>query len=301
MHSFEDDDLQTFETPIASGDVPTFKVRELNYPYRLGFVWWPGMETLQYEGIMTVDMLIEEYKKWSSNPEGNNAFSNPLMVRRFQAFDKGGAGYIRAKSEQTAKELQAVIEKSGRVPPKFSPKAATFVVQWPISKESMKPKGLETLLDEMEVYMIVLNKQKAESIRTMIQSGKRFTDHDLLIKSTEGPIDFQKYVPSDLPGSVFFGLIKIAGEDASEERRSQARQILGKVLAVTANRRTEAKPCKDVLLNKFGVEYTPDSLRTKLSGANAAAGVATGVSSESLVESGIDMEDIMATMTQSSL
>lgn len=298
---FEDDDLQTFTTPIASGDVPTFKVTELNRPYRLGFVWWPGMEILKYDGIMTVDTLIEEHKKWSSNPNG--AFDSPLMVRRFQAFDKGGAGYIRAKSEQVSKELQAVIEKAGRVPPKFSPKAATFVVQWPISKETMKPKSLETLLDEMAVYMIVFNKQKAESIRTMIQSGKKFTEHDLLIKSTEGPIDFQKYVPSDLPGSVFFGLIKVASEDTSEERKAMARQILNKILAVVANRRPEAKPCKDILLNKFGVEYTPDSLRAKISGASAvAAGSGSGIQNDaSLMESGIDVEDVLATLTQTNL
>lgn len=290
------------KSPMARDGIKNFKAKELGVPYRISFVYWPIMETADYQEVMPIDLLVEEYKKFEESGGTLTSFKTPLFLMSHRAYVKTGQGgfYLSARTKSEVKQYIEVFESQGRIAPKFQKKAISYVTEWPINKNTLKIKSLED--EEVETTCWVISERNFGSIESMSQMGRVFTDTDILCKipESDGPVDFQKYVPTQLPGSYFFTLIKGYGETPDPDKRAQWGEALQSILEVVANRSAETS-AKDRLLEKMGQRMTPDKLLLKLRGGTpTTSGTAVPPASADIpMDPSMDIDDLLSEVSDS--
>jgi len=269
-----------------------FEVSKLNEPYRLSLVWWPVMFA-DYKGPMSVDMFLDAYREFreaqaqfASTGEKSDAldyFSAPQVVARYQGYDKNpnGAKYIVARSESEVEKLGKVYDSLGLVRPEMKERINTYVVQWQISNK-LTPVWSAIFEDdyEPEVIRLSMTKNTNSHLATLMQAGKSFVDHDVLIKATTNK---WIYNPTDAKDSTFFKMADVLLRDPQGEKAEKIRKVLQKILDVVADHTEGKRSAVDVILDELGKPYTPEALKAKLKGSAGAAaspafGEASGIS-----------------------
>ena len=284
-----DSELSTLDIPLG-GKMDKFKVRALNQPQRFSFVWWPVMEMVEYTGQMSVDLLLEEYKKYVAD-KSRKMFFSPIFLHRYQAFVPN-VGYIVFKTAEEVAEAVKIFDDLKMPAPKFQEKASTFVVEWPISKNTMKTQYSALLEDGSAAALYMsLTKKNYDQVQQFFKMGKSLTEYDIVATCAEGPLNYQKWTPVDIGQNTFFTLLQVIEKDQDPDKTKSARKILEDILQSVANK---AKPAKGVLLEQLGHSISPAQLRSKLlSGSGTSPALAQAIEETA---NNIDVDAMLASM-----
>ena len=192
--------------------------------YRLGLVYWGGMEK---EGFSAADLVV---------PEGAPEESlSPKFIRAQRNYIQG-VGYVINKGP----EYTALAGE----PPKMM--VATIIVSWPLDKKNQPSR--ESLFNDLpDVQPWIFGGEKYEKLKNMHISGYPMHDYD--IQATCEDSQFQKFAFLPAKQCLFKEMLK--------SNNSQAREIANHVIA-------QVRALAPVLERELGQDLTLDALREKL-------------------------------------
>lgn len=193
--------------------------------YRIGFVWWPGME----EGKEVTTATL-------TPPEGQDAESltpNFIGARRFFA---EGAGYVIDGGPQ----FSELLGKQSK------PMVATIIVSWALGKKGQPTK--ESLFDELpDVMPWIFSGDKYEKLKKMHLSG--YPMHEWDVQADCEDAQFQKLTFLPAKQCIFKEMLKNDNPRAQEI----AEHIVAQVRSLVPN-----------LEREIGQKLTLDQLKEKL-------------------------------------
>lgn len=205
------------------GRTTKFKA-EKGKTYRLGFAWWPGMDS----GDVTEATLTP---KDEDNPEE----LTPCFIRAPQNYVPGVGYFINKGPEYTKLAGEA---------PKM--KIATIIVKWELGPKGQPTK--ETLFNSLpEVMPWIISGDKYEKLKKMHLSG--YPMHEWDIQADCEDAQFQKLTFLPAKQCIFKEMLKNKNERAQEI----ANHIIQQVQAMAPN-----------LEREIGQDLTLDKLREKM-------------------------------------
>jgi hypothetical protein len=193
--------------------------------YRLGFVWWPGME--DGKEVSTATLTPKE------GQEPEDLTPNFIGARQFYA---EGVGYVI----DTGPEIGQLLGKQSK------PKVATIVVSWALGKKGQPTK--ESLFDELpDVMPWIFSGDKYEKLKKMHLSG--YPMHEWDIQADCEDAQYQKLTFLPAKQCIFREMLKNDNERAQEI----ANHIISQVRALVPN-----------LEREIGQKMTIDQIKEKL-------------------------------------
>lgn len=178
---------------------------EKNGNYRLGFVWWAGMES----GNFSPSMMDpgEGQAEDSSTPQFIGAPRHYIQ----------GVGYVINKGPEFTR-------LAGKAPKTM---VATIIVNWPLEKGKATKESLFSR--KPDVMPWIFSMDKYERLKKMHLSGYPMNDWDLMAEC-EDP-QFQKFNFLPAKGNLFKEMLKSSGKDGQE----LAQYILERVRMIAPN------------------------------------------------------------------
>jgi len=208
------------------GKTKKFKADE-GKTYRLGFVWWPGME----EGKKVTTATL-------TPPEGEDDEKLTPHFIGARQFYVEGVGYVI----DTGPEIGQLLGQQSK------PKIATIVVSWALGKKGQPTK--ESLFEDLpEVMPWIFSGDKYEKLKKMHLSGYPMHEWDVQADVEKGGAQFQKLTFLPAKQCIFKEMLKNDNERAQEI----ANHIIAQVRALAPN-----------LEGEIGRKYTLDQLKEKL-------------------------------------
>lgn len=213
--------------------------------YRLGLVYWPGIEK---EGFSHENLTL---------PEGSqDSALTPRFVRGMRNYIQG-AGYVLNKGPE-------YTELAGEAPKLY---IATIVVSWPLDKKN-QPSQESLFKDLPDVHPWIFTGEKYDKFKNMHLSGYPLFDYD--IQATCEDAGFQRF--SFLPAKrcLFKEMLKSSNSQAQEI----AAHIVGQVRTLAAT-----------LERELGQDLSLDQLREKLGKTSPSPTGARSVTADPEVDS----------------
>jgi len=194
--------------------------------YRIGFVWWDGID----DGEFTVKNLTA--------PEDDETKLTPRFIGGPRHYVQG-VGYILNKGPEFTQLIGA--------PPKMM--IATLIVSWALGKNGQPSK--ESLFTDMpDVMPWIFSQDKYEKLKKMHVSGYPMHDWDVQIDCEDA--QYQKFNFLPAKQSIFKEMLK----STNEQGRQVARHIIERVRALAPNLEREIGQnlTFEQLKEKMGVE-----------------------------------------------
>jgi hypothetical protein len=192
--------------------------------YRIGFAWWPGMDSDDFD----ISNLVPA--------EGTDeAALTPKFIGAPRGYHKEAGYFINKGPEYTA-----LVGEQPRM------MVATLVVSWPLGRNGQPDK--ESLFSGMpDVMPWIFSQQKYEKLKKMHASGYWMHDHDVQIDCED--TQYQKFNFLPAKQNIFKEMLKSNNDKGKEI----AQFIIDRVRQMAPN-----------LPREIGADMTLDQLKEKL-------------------------------------
>lgn len=209
-----------------SGRAQKFKA-EKGKTYRLGFVWWPGIEDPSFS-----------LKNLTPKEGAPDESITPRFIRAPRNFIKDVGYVINQGPEWT---------KLAGEPPKMM--IATIVVSWPLAKNGQPTK--DSLFGEKpDVMAWIFGGDKYEKLKKMHLSGYPMWDYDVQADCEDGTFQKLNFLPAKQ--CIFKEMLKSPSPEAKEITEHVLEQV--RALAPRLEREIGQKLTLDALREKMGLD-----------------------------------------------